>query len=340
MSKVTKFGCYEKEPVFEAMLENSCGIQLSVITYGAILRDLVFSTDNSRRHLLLGFDALEPYIKYKKWHIGAVPGRVANRIGNGEFCLYDRRYTLPKNQDRKHCLHSGDFGFGARNWKIIDKTSSSVTLLLMSRNGEMGFPGDLSVSVTYSLSDTGTLSIDYVAITDSPTVVNLTNHAYFNLGENNTILDHWVKLEADYFTPNDEDLIPTGEIRKVADTPWDFREVRQFRHGKQDNPFHYDGNVVLRKGDGLKKAAWVSSPSRDIEMEVWTTKPGLQVFDAATLNLPVRGLDGRMMSPRAGFCMEPQFFPDAVNQPHFSNSILERNEIYRHRTEYRISSGM
>lgn len=336
--KAKQFGYYEKEPVFEATLESNRGVKLSVITYGAILRDLIFPVGDCQRHLLLGFDSLEQYVQYKKWHIGAVPGRVANRIGNAEFSVNGQRYALPKNQDNKHCLHSGDFGFGARNWQIIDQTQNTVTLLLMSRSGEMGFPGDLSTSVTYSLSDSGTLAIDYVAITESPTLVNLTNHAYFNLSDSDTILDHWVKLEADFYTPNDKDLIPTGEIRNVADTPWDFREVRQFKYGNPDSPFHYDGNVVLRKGSGLKKAAWVSSPNGDVEMEVWTTKPGLQVFDAETLNLPVNGLNGRMMSPRAGFCMEPQFFPDSINQPHFSNTVLERHEVYRHRTEYRIKA--
>ena len=337
MSNKVVFGEIDSEKVYEITIGKPGGMELRVITYGAILRDLKVPVPGGFRHVLLGFEKLGAYVEHRHWHIGAVPGRVANRIAHGRFYLDGQQYQLPRNQDGVHTLHSGDRGFGARNWSIVELEDDSVTLALISVDGDQGFPGKLTTTVTYRLIEPSTLQISYLATTDKATPVNLTNHAYFNLDGKGDVLSHRMVLAADYFTPTGSDLIPTGEVLAVDDTPWDFRKERPIMFETPSGPFHYDGNVVLRQSGALNFAARVTSSRGDVKMEVWTTQPGLQVFDAATLNLPTLGLNGVPMSPRSGFCLEPQFFPDSINKPHFSNCVLMPTDIYTHTTEYRFA---
>jgi aldose 1-epimerase len=336
VSKPVKFGVFEGEDVFKIKLEGENGAEVTVITYGAILQDLRIPVTGGSRRVLLGFDTLDAYVDNAIWHLGAVPGRVANRIAGGRFELDGETYSLPRNQSNTHTLHSGARGFGARNWTIVDHDTQSVTLAMVSDDGDQGFPGRLTATVTYQLQALATLRISYTATTTRATPINLTNHAYFNLDGSGDVLSHRLAIEADYFTPTDRDLIPTGEIRAVAGTPWDFREERPIRFETNEGLFHYDGNVVLRRAGKLAKAAQVRSSAGDLAMEVWTTKPGLQFFDAAILAVSSPGHDGVRLKPRAGLCLEPQFFPDSINKAHFPDSVLRPGDAYAHTTEYRF----
>lgn len=336
MKELVSFGRFNGEEVRELTLRTDAGAEMKVITYGAIIRDLKVPAPEGSRRVLLGFKTLDAYVDNKHWHLGAVPGRVANRIAGGRFELDGRCYNLPRNQEDRHTLHSGDYGFGARNWTVVQADSRSVTLAVIAGDGEDGFPGRLTATVTYRLIEPATLQIVYSATTDKATPINLTNHAYFNLDGRGDVLHQRLALDADFFTPTDADLIPTGEIRSVEGTPWDFRAERPFLFERDGGPFHYDGNVVLRSHGVLERAARATSSSGDVAMDVWTDQPGLQVFDAATLDVSAPGLDGERLAARSGFCLEPQVFPDSINRPHFPNSVLRPGEVYTHHTEYRF----
>jgi aldose 1-epimerase len=336
MNNATLFGTYQGENVYEVCLRSDAGATVKVITLGAVIRDLRVGAPEGLRPVVLGFNTLEAYIENKHWHLGAVPGRVANRIAGGQFELDGQSYSLPRNQNGCHTLHSSDHGLGARNWTIMDRDDRSVSLAIIARDGEHGFPGRLTVTLTYRLLEPGTLQIIYAATTDKATPVNLTNHAYFNLDGQGDVLLQRLSLNADFFTPTDQDLIPTGEIRSVEGTPWDFRSERPFLFETETGPFHYDGNVVLRGSGAVEQAARAVASRGDVTMDVWTDQPGLQVFDAATLNVSAPGLRGEQLLPRSGFCLEPQVFPDAINRPHFPNSVLRPGEVYTHHTEYRF----
>lgn len=336
MTELVSFGRFKGEEVRELTLRTDAGAEMKVITFGAILRDLKVPAPEGLRRVLLGFTTLEAYVDNKHWHLGAVPGRVANRIAGGRFELDGRSYGLPRNQENRHTLHSGDYGFGARNWTVVDVDSRSVTLAIIAEDGEDGFPGRLTTTVTYRLLEPATLQILYSATTDKATPINLTNHAYFNLDGRGDVLHQRLALDSDFFTPTDADLIPTGEIRSVEGTSWDFRMERPFLFERDGQPFHYDGNVVLRSHGVLARAARATSSSGDVAMEVWTDQPGLQVFDAETLDVSAPGLDGERLTARSGFCLEPQVYPDSINRLHFPNSVLRPGEVYTHHTEYRF----
>jgi aldose 1-epimerase len=336
MTEFVSFGRFKGDEVREITLRTNAGAVMKVISFGAIIRDLLVPAPEGQRRVLLGFTTLDAYVDNKHWHLGAVPGRVANRIAGGAFKLDGQAFSLPRNQDNRHTLHSGDDGFGARNWTVIAADERSVTLAVIAEDGEHGFPGRLTATVTYRLLEPATLQIVYAATTDRPTPVNLTNHAYFNLDGGGDVLSQRLQLNADFFTPTDADLIPTGEIRSVAGTPWDFRSERPFLFRTDGGPFHYDGNVVLRSAGILAQAARAISSKGDVTMAVWTDQPGLQVFDAATLNVSAPGLGGERLSPRSGFCLEPQVFPDSINRPHFPNAVLRPGDVYGHHTEYRF----
>jgi aldose 1-epimerase len=333
---IRRFGSFDGHDVFSIRLRTEGGTELTVITYGAVLQDMKIPLPNESRRVMLGFETLDAYVENSMWHLGSVPGRVANRIADGRFTLDGEQYCLPRNQSNRHTLHSGVQGFGARNWSILSSTEDAVTLALISEDGDQGFPGRLTSIVTYQLLAPATLRIEYCATTNKATPVNLTNHAYFNLDGRGDILSHRLELEADYYTPTDSDLIPTGEILSVEGTPWDFRRERVIRFETENGLFHYDGNVVLRSSGHLAKAARVTSTRGDLSMDVWTTKPGLQFFDAAPLAVTAPGLGGIPMTSRSGLCLEPQFFPDSIHKVHFPNCILRPAEIYSHCTEYRF----
>jgi aldose 1-epimerase len=332
------FGSYDGTDIIEVTIRSEAGAEARIITYGAVVRDLVVPSKNGPQRVVLGFDSLENYIEHSPY-FGATPGRFANRIGHGRFTLDGIVYEIDKNQAGTHTLHGGSRGFGKRPWSVVTADTRSATLALVSEDGDMGFPGRVVASCTLVMLEPATLHIVYTATTDKPTPLNLAHHSYFNLDGGPDILDHHLTLAADFYTPTDADLIPTGEIRAVEGTPYDFRVDRPIRREEDGKLVHYDTNFVLRSANLLGHAATAWSPRSDVTLEAWTTEPGIQFYDAAKLSTPVAGLDGAPYGPYAGFCLEAQRFPDAVNKPHFPSAILRPGEVYRQTTEYRFGRG-
>jgi len=333
-------------------LKNAHGIELRVLDYGGIIVSLKLPDRAGKfDDVVLGYDSLAGYERASPY-FGALIGRYGNRIARGRFTLDGRTYTLATNNGPNH-LHGGARGFDKVVWDVTPFDGpDSVGLILRytSRDGEEGYPGMLHATVTYTLTNRDELIFDYHATTDRATPVNLTQHSYFNLaghGRGGDILGHVVTLNADHFTPVDSTLIPTGEVRSVAGTPFDFRsptsigaridaEDLQLRHGRG-----YDHNFVLNKGGkggtGLTLAARVYEPTSGRVMEISTTEPGLQFYSGNYLDGTLRGKQGVVYGHRGGFAMETQHFPDSPNKPAFPSTILRPGAEYRSRTIYAFS---
>lgn len=322
-------------PVQEVALRAE-GIEARVITWGAVLRDLVVRDRGGRpRHVVLGLNTLEDYLAYSR-NFGAICGRVANRIADARMTIDGRRVTLTPNFRGRHTLHGGAAGFSRRVWRIAAQDPASVTLALTSADGEEGFPGTVEARCMWRVETPGTVRVVLTATADAPTAVNLAPHPYFVLDGVPTIDSHRLTVAADFYTPTDADGIPTGEIRSVEGTPCDFRHGRRLREA--DAPAAgYDINLVLRRAGappGVLPVATFESPSGDLAMSVLTTEPGLQLYDAPTLDVPVPGVDGHGYGPRAGLAIEPQRFPDAPNRSHFPSVILRPGETSRQESAF------
>jgi aldose 1-epimerase len=329
------FGQIDGSPVFEVTIASTAGASAKILTYGAVVRDLIVPTSRGPQPVVLGLNTIEDYVAHSP-SFGAVPGRFANRIANGRFVLDGVAYQLDRKPGQKHTLHGGPHGFGHRIWKLGAYDGSSVELTLESPDGDAGFPGALTATCVYRLVEPATLRIELSAVSDRPTVVNLTNHTYFNLDGSSDILDHEVTLFADFYTPADSELIPTGEIRAVAGTPYDFRAARPVRN-PTGTP--YDTNFVAVRqpdGEGLAPIAAVRSRRNGLTLSLFSTEPGVQFYDAATLNCPAPGLDGQHYGAHAGLALEAQAFPDSPNRRHFTDCVLRPGEEYRHVIEFRF----
>jgi aldose 1-epimerase len=330
------FGEIDGTRAFEVGIASRAGASAKVLTWGAVLRELVVPSSRGPQRVTLGLNTLSDYVAYSP-HFGAVPGRFANRIANGRFSIDGVAYQLERKPGEKHTLHGGPRGFGHRLWKLGAHDSASVSLSLESPDGDCGFPGAMTATCVYRLVEPATLRLELMAVSDRPTVVNLSHHSYFNLDGSPDILDHEVTLLADFYTPADAELIPTGEIRAVADTPYDFRTARPVRDPSGTT---YDTNfVAVRQPDaeGLAPIAVVRSPLNGLTLTLFSTEPGVQFYDAATLNCPVPGLGGARYGSHAGLCLEPQVFPDSPNRRHFTDCVLRPDEQYRHVSEYRFA---
>ena len=330
------FGEIDGAPVHEVVIRSKAGAEAKILTYGAVVRDLIVPAAGGAQRVTLGLNSIEDYVKHSP-HFGAVPGRFANRIAGGRFVLDGVAHTLDRKPGDKNTLHGGPHGFGKRIWTLGRHDEASVVLTLDSPDGDAGFPGALKATCVYSLLEPATLRVELTATADKPTVVNLTHHGYFNLDGSADILDHEVTLAADFYTPADADLIPTGEIRSVAGTPYDFRTARPVR-----NPAGtaYDTNFVAADAlgpHGLASVARVRSPRNGLTVSLFSDQPGVQFYDAATLNVPVPGLGGAHYGTHAGFCLEPQAFPDSPNRRHFTDTVLRPGETYRHVSEFRFA---
>jgi aldose 1-epimerase len=329
------FGEVDGAPVVEVTIASKAGAVAKILSWGAVLRDLVVPTPNGPQRVVLGLNSMPDYQAHSP-SFGAVPGRFANRIANGRFTLDGVPYFLDHKPGEKHTLHGGPRGFGKRVWQLGQHDASSVTLTLRSPDDDGGFPGNLEATCTYRMLEPATLRVELSAVCDKPTIVNLTQHAYFNLDGSPDILDHEVTLNCDFYTPTDDELIPTGEIRAVAGTAYDFRNPRMVRNNSRTT---YDTNFVaaLQPGDdGLAHMATVRSPKNGLKLELHTSEPGVQFYDAAKLNCPVPGLDGAHYGAHAGLCLEPQVFPDSPNRRHFPNCVLRPDEQYTHFSEFRF----
>ncbi len=331
-------------------LTNAQGMEARISTYGGILISLKApDRGGALADVVLGHDDLESYITNNSPFLGALVGRYGNRIGKAQFALQGTTYKLAANDGPNH-LHGGTRGFDKVVWKAekVDAADGvGLALRYVSADGEVGNPGTLAAKVTYTLTDGNALRIDYEASTDKPTVVNLTNHAYFNLKDAgaSTILGHELTLNADLFTPVDKTLIPTGELRPVEGTPFDFRQPLAIgaRISQADEQLQfgggYDHNFVLnRQGDGLSLAARVHEPSTGRVMEVFTTEPGVQFYAGNFLDGSITGRGGIAYQKRSGFCLETQHYPDSPNKPDFPSTALEPGQNYRSSTEFRFSS--
>jgi aldose 1-epimerase len=336
LMNVHVFGQIAEAPVMEIEIGSRAGARAKILTWGAVLRDIVVPTAAGPRHVILGLNTIEDYLAHSP-SFGAVPGRFANRIANGRFTIDGTAYQADRKPGDKHTLHGGPHGFGKRIWKLREHSESSATLTLESPDGDAGFPGNLMAKCVYTFVEPATLRVELTAASDRPTVINLTQHAYFNLDGSADILDHEVQLACDFYTPTDADLIPTGEIRAVAGGPYDFREPRTVRNPEGQT---YDTNFVaaLQPGpDGLAWIATVHSPKSGVKLELHSTEPGVQFYDAAKLNCPVPGLEGAHYGAHAGLCLEPQAFPDSPNRRHFTPCVLREENEYRLVCEFRFS---
>jgi aldose 1-epimerase len=317
-----------------------------VITYGGIITSInVRDRDGQRDDVVLGHDTLGGYLSDNSY-FGPIVGRYANRIGGARFTIDGQVYELAANNGR-NSLHGGLKGFDKAIWSaepIPADGAAAVKLTHTSPDGDEGFPGTLSVSVVYAFNDRGELAIDYQATTDKPTVVNLTNHSYFNLGGEGSgdVLGHVLTLNADRYTPVDPDLIPTGEVANVERSPLDFRAgvaigARIYDATIIDLAMGYDHNFVInRSGEGEAKAAEVFDPSSGRVLEVFTTEPGVQLYVANHQNGNV-GKSGHVYDQYDAFCLETQHYPDSPNKPAFPSATLRPGETYRSRTVYAFS---
>jgi aldose 1-epimerase len=324
------------------------GLTLSVLDYGAVVQSLLAPDLHGRMaDVVLGYDDLAGYER-DRFFIGAVIGRYAGRIGGAAFTLDGRQYALSANNPPNH-LHGGHRGFGRVVWRarpFEDAESVGVVLEHSSPDGDEGYPGRLDVRVTYIVSEANVLSVDYHAVADRPTPVNLTQHAYFNLaGEGSgDVLGHALTIHARSYTPLDAPLLPTGAIAPVGGTPLDFRAPHRIgdRIGAEHEQLRigggYDHNFVLDGGGGApRRAARLRDPGSGRVLDVLTTEPGMQLYTGNFLD--ATGKDGHRYGPRAGVCLETQHFPDSPNQPTFPSTILRPGDEFRSRTEFRFSVG-
>jgi len=334
---IERFGSVNGEDVLQVTLTGPDGIEMRVLTWGAVVRDLRVPSRGGLQRVVLGLNTIDDYVAHSPY-FGAIVGRYANRIGQARFTLDGETFRLDANEGRNQ-LHGGTMGFGTRLWSIIDHSPASVTLALVSEDGDMGYPGRLIATCTYALLASATVRIALEATCDRPTPVNLTTHGYFNLDSSPDISSHHLMIEGDFITPTHADLIPTGEIRRVADTDYDFTTLRPIGAAQlMQKHVKYDINYVLRGGgSGLHRAALLRSLKSGITMELWTTEPGLQFYDGHLLNMPVPGLGGASYGPHGGLCLEPQRFPDGPNKAHFPPSILKPGFVSRQISELRFA---
>ena len=327
-------------------LKNAGGMEVCVTNIGGRIVSIWVPDKNGNfQDVVLGFDNIEPYIPVST-NFGAIIGRYGNRIANGKFTLSNRAtYTLRQNNG-KNTLHGGPRGFHTCFFNIEQPDNLTLICTYLSKNMEEGFPGDLLVTVMYKLTEDNALDIYYEATTNRLTVVNLTNHSYFNLSGNpeNTILDHLLYLNADAYTPTNDELIPTGKIEKVAGTPLDFTKMTAVGSRINDTAFEairlgngYDHNYVLNnQGEINSLAAKLVSPSTGITMDVYTTEPGIQIYTGNFLNGTSIGKKGIAYQHRTAICLETQHYPDSPNQPHFPSTELRPDDLYSTRTIYKF----
>jgi aldose 1-epimerase len=335
--------------VHEYTLTNPAGITAKIINYGATVRSLLVPDRNGKiADVVLGYDSLQGYVDGTAY-FGAIVGRYGNRIGKGKFQLDGKEYQLTINDGENH-LHGGKIGFNKVLWTakmLRDSGEPSLQLQYVSPDGEEGYPGAVTLKVTYTLTDKNELRVEYDGTADKPTILNPTQHSYFNLSGlfANTILDHQLMIEADGITPVDQGLIPTGQISSVANTPMDFRthtaigarinaSSEQMAFGKG-----YDHNWVLRSGGGkINKAAELYEFASGRLMTVFTDQPGLQFYSGNFLDGSAKGEGGIAYQHRTGLCLEAQAFPDTPNKPQFGSVTLRPGQVYRQTTIYQFST--
>ena len=334
--------------VWEYTVENANGMSFSAITYGAVIRKLMVKDKNDElKDVVLGYDSIENYEK-DDTYLGAVVGRCANRIGKASFKLNGQVYSVDANDNGNH-LHGGFDGYDKRIWDAYTFTNergSGVIFRLFSKDMDQGYPGNLNISVTYMLTDDNELIIDYNGTTDKDTVLNLTNHSYFNLGghDSGSAVNQVAWINSDFVTEADEQSITTGKMILVAGTPLDFTTETIIEDRIDDDYYQlnygqgYDHNWVLNKeeGEGMSLAATLLSLKTGIKMEVYTDLPGIQFYSGNFLKGKLTGKEGNVYLKRSGVCFETQYYPDSINKPEFLQPILKAGEEYKTTTVYKF----
>lgn len=333
----------ERQPeIFEL---NNGTMQVKITNYGATITSLsVPDKDGNLADVVLGCDSLEPYLKGDVPYFGCIVGRVANRIKDGKFTLNGIEYQLPINKP-PNSLHGGHKGFSKKVWEVAERKegkSPSITFKYHSHEGEEGYPGDVSVTATYTLTSSTTMRLDMEAVPENkPTPINLAQHTYWNLAGHSSgnILDHSIQIWGSHITPVDQNTVPTGEITPVKATPFDFTTEKKIGTSIHEVGLGYDHNYALDCGEekeGLKHAAKVKDPSSSRVLNLWTTAPGMQFYTANYVN-GVAGKDGAVYGKHSGLCLETQGYPNAINQPNFPSIVVQPGEKYQHTMLFEFS---
>lgn len=336
------FGNYDGQEVKEFTITNASGSQVSILNYGGTVTKLLVPDRNGTMgDVVLGFDSFEGYLQKNDPYFGSLVGRYANRIANAKFTLDGKTYTLAGNNNG-NSLHGGNKGFDKVIWTAEKLGDNSLKLTYQSKDGEEGYPGNLTAQVVYTLDSDNSFKLDYTATTDKATPVNLTSHCYFNLsaGRDSTILNHQLQIDADRYTPVDEKLIPTGKIANVRGTPMDFTSPKLIGRDISSVKGGFDHNWVLNKqGNALEKVVSLYDSTSGRLMEVFTTEPGMQFYSGNFLDGSLQYTkNGQKYIKHGALCLEAQHFPDSPNEPSFPNVILKPGETYRHTTVYKFST--
>jgi aldose 1-epimerase len=334
------YGVIDKDTVYAYTIKNKRGLKAVITNYGGTLLEL-WTPDKSGvpGDIILGYDSLSGYRQKTNPYFGALVGRYANRIRHGAFTIDGKQYTVALN-DHGNALHGGLKGFDKEIWTVNLVNDSSLALSYLSRDGEEGYPGNLNVKVIYTITSENGLTIDYIALTDMKTPVNLTNHAYFNLsaGKDSTILGHEIMIHATKYTSVNDSLIPTGLSDPVKNGPMDFLKSKRIGKDLARIKGGYDHNFIIdRKDSSLVMAANVFDPGSGRMMEVFTTQPGIQFYTGNFLDGTLTGRNGKKIVQHAALCLETQHFPDSPNQPSFPNTILGPGQTFHEVTVYKFT---
>jgi aldose 1-epimerase len=335
------YGVRGNDTIRQYTLTNANGMQVKIINYGGTITNLLVPDRQKQMgDVVLGYDSLGGYLQKANPYFGCLVGRYANRIAHGSFTLDGTTYTLAKN-DGNNSLHGGLKGFDKVIWQADQYTDSTLQLAYVSKDGEEGYPGTLTIVVLYTVTADNGLKISYSATTEKATPVNLTNHAYFNLsaGKDSTILNHELMIRGEQYTEVNNELIPTGTLPDVKGTPMDFTKAKRIGQDIDSVKGGYDHNWVLTRTaeEGLQKAAELYDPASGRFMEVFTTQPGIQFYTGNFLDGTLHGKGGRTIAKHGALCLETQHFPDGPNQPSFPSTILRPGETYQQTTVYKFS---
>lgn len=341
MIKSEKVAEHNGQPVFHYTLDNGT-MQVELSNFGGLVHKIITPDKNgNKENITLTFDTVEEFLTKPNPFFGATAGRVANRIAKGKFSLDGKSYELARNNGDNH-LHGGVEGFNKKVWTPETYSNDSVVgvkMTYLSVDGEEGYPGNLQTTLWMELTTDNTLRIRFEAVTDQKTIINLTNHTYFNLGGvKRDVLDHEFQFWADAYTPVDEELIPTGEVKDVTGTPFDFRTPKNLGEQIAANGEGFDHNMVMKleKSDEMKHFVQVNHPESGRVMDMYSDNMGVQFYTANFVN-DFQGADGKTYDKHWGFCLESQIWPDAINHENFPSPILSPGEKYEHTIEYRFS---
>jgi len=324
------------EPVYRVEIKGG-GLTAKIISWGAVIQDLRLQSHDAP--LTLGFDDFDSYLAHSSY-FGATPGRCANRIGGGKFTLDGQAYQLDLNENGVTHLHGGNDNIAKRNWTIVEHDVDRVILKIVDPDGRGGYPGNCTIQATYWVHGDGELSVTYESTSDQPTIANVCQHAYFNLDGRDDALGHDIMIAADSYLVTDERQIPTGEARPVAGTAFDFRQMSPMKRFDGGEQALYDHNFCLSNERTAKRSVVLArSLNSGVSLEVRTTEPGVQFYAGFKLDTPVPGLDGRKYGSFAGFCLETQIWPDAINHEGFPDAVLRPGEVLRQETDYIFSKS-